>query len=394
MMVAGKSTRTYPLTLTRPKPLLPVLNKPLIYYNLDQLIGIVQEVILIVGYRKEMIQSTLGSDYRGMQLTYIDQKEQLGTGHAVLQAAQNVTGKFIVMNGDDLFARNDILQLLDYRFSALVMPVENPNLYGVYQVNNEGLVTDLVEKPKEKIGNLANVGCYLFDESIFDELEKTQPSERNEIELTTAVLNIAKREPFHIISLNEYWLPTGYPWDLLRTQTYFFSNDFDQNIDGHIDSTAQLNGPLQTGIKSIIDQNVSIEGPVYLGSNSIIGHSSQIGPFTSIGNQTKIGTGCQIENSIIMSHSRIGNNCIISNSVLGENVSLENNCILMDTGNNHHTNNNKIKDQVVDASLVSLGVIIGDGVHLSENNRVTSGCKIWPAIQTRKNQLVEKDLIK
>ena len=211
MMVAGKSTRTYPLTLTRPKPLLPVLNKPSIYYNLDQLVDIVQEVILIVGYRKDMIQETLGSNYKGIKLTYVEQKEQLGTGHAVLQAAHYVTDRCIVMNGDDLFAKSDIMKLLHFRYAALAMIVKDPSLYGVYQVNDEGIVLNLVEKPKENIGNLANVGCYLFDSSIFNELEKTPLSERGEIELTSAVLNIARQQPFQVISLKEYWLPTGYP---------------------------------------------------------------------------------------------------------------------------------------------------------------------------------------
>jgi len=174
MMVAGKSTRTYPLTLTRPKPLLPILNKPLIYYNLDQLVGLVDEVIVIVGYRKEMIFANLGYEYKGIKIVHQEQKLQLGTGHAVLQAAPHINEAFLVMNGDDLFSKEDIQKLLSFQFAALAQPVSDPSLYGVFQVNEHNQVIRLVEKPKEKIGNLANVGCYLFQPHIFSILEKLE----------------------------------------------------------------------------------------------------------------------------------------------------------------------------------------------------------------------------
>jgi len=393
MMVAGKSTRTYPLTLTRPKPLLPVLNKPSIYYNLDQLVDIVQEVILIVGYRKDMIQETLGSNYKGIKLTYIEQKEQLGTGHAVLQAAHYVTDRCIVMNGDDLFAKSDIMKLLNFRYAALAMIVEDPSLYGVYQVNDEGIVLNLVEKPRENIGNLANVGCYLFDSSIFNELEKTPLSERGEIELTSAVLSIAKQHPFQVISLKEYWLPTGYPWDLLKTQTYFFEHNFDHIIDGRMEYSVVLNGTLQLGHDSIIHENVTIEGPVCIGSNCVIGKSSKVGPYTTIGNNTQIGTRCQIENSIIMGSGKIGNLCKISHSVLGKRVNLGESCILKHVSKDHLTIKSKIKNQVIDTGLTNLGATLGDDVLLEDHNQIEPGKKIWPKIKTKRGQHIENDLM-
>src|SRR3989344_1124817 len=108
IMAAGKSTRTYPLTLTRPKPLLPIANKPLLEHTLDNLHGTADEIILIVGYKKEMIRDKFGKSYKGMRLRYVNQKEQLGTGHALLMAKPFITGRFIVMAGDDLYSKQDI----------------------------------------------------------------------------------------------------------------------------------------------------------------------------------------------------------------------------------------------------------------------------------------------
>ena len=108
ILAAGKSTRTYPLTLTRPKPLLKVGNKAILEYNLDNLNGIVSEAIIVVGYKKNMIKEYFGKKYRGIKLEYVEQKQQLGTGHALLVAQNHVKGRFILMMGDDIYAGEDM----------------------------------------------------------------------------------------------------------------------------------------------------------------------------------------------------------------------------------------------------------------------------------------------
>jgi bifunctional UDP-N-acetylglucosamine pyrophosphorylase/glucosamine-1-phosphate N-acetyltransferase len=392
IMVAGKSTRTYPLTLTRPKPLLPILNRPLIYYNLDQLVGLVDEIILIVGYRKEMIERELGREYRGIRLIYQEQEEQLGTGHAVLLAERHVKGKCIAMNGDDLFAREDISRLLEFRFAALAMPVANPELYGVYEVNDEGLATNLIEKPRENIGNLANVGCYILDTEMFDELEKTPKSERGEIELTTAILNISRREPFHVLSITGYWLPTGFPWDLLSTQNFMFSRNFEHSIAGTVERGAKLEGPIQLAGDSVIQNGAEVLGPVSIASGCNISSSARIGPYSSLGEGVRIGAGSHIEQSIIMDGSRIGPGSSIAYSVLGEGVILDRDCLLSHTSRDGESVKSRVKDQVVDSGLRHLGATLGDMVVLAQGNRVAAGCKLWPGIHTEADQVIEHDL--
>ncbi len=392
MMVAGKSTRTYPLTLTRPKPLLPVLNRPLIYFNLDQLVDLVDEVILIVGYRKEMIAELLGASYRGIRLIYQEQREQLGTGHAVLQAAPHVKGRFIVMNGDDLFAGEDIRKLMDYSYAALAMRVEDPSQYGVFQMDEENRILNLVEKPKQYIGNLTNVGCYVFEPEIFPVLEKLPLSERGEIELTTGILEIARRQPFYVVPLTGYWLPTGFPWDLLKTQYFLFANSFSGKILGSVEKGAHVSGPIFIGKNSRVHSGAQLSGPVHIAENCEIGPLTIIGPYTSIGKGTIIGAGSFIEKSILMNDARVGVHSIIRHSVLGESVEVGEACHLISSYPERASIRSFVKGKWVDTGLRELGASIGDRVQLAARTTVFPGCKIWPAFKTDIGQTVENDL--
>ncbi len=378
MMVAGKSTRTCPLTLTRPKPLLPVLNKPLIYFNLDQLAGLVDEVILITGYRKESIGDLLGNSYRGMRIVYREQKEQLGTGHAVLQAAPHIRGPFIVMNGDDLFAREDMEMLTNYRFAALALKVPDPSLYGVYNVTETNQVIRLIEKPNEEIGNLANVGCYLFQPSIFPILEKTEPSERGEIEITSAIQTIAKIEPFFVLELNKYWLPTGYPWDLLKTQNYLFDHYFRPESQQVSEQDLTITGNVQIGENTILQRGVEINGPTVIGDHCEIGAGTFIGPYTSIGSGSIIGRGSIIDHSIFLKEVTVGLNNLIRYSVLGEHVSIGEACHFISQHPGRKKITSKVKGKQVDVQLPNLGTIAADHAEIGAHTIIYPGCKIMP----------------
>jgi len=392
MMVAGKSTRTYPLTLTRPKPLLPVLNRPLIYYNLDQLVGLVSEVVLIVGYRKEMISKMLGEEYKGMKITYQEQKEQLGTGHAVLQAEPHIQEPFIVMNGDDLFAKEDVKNLLSFNFAALALSVPNPSLYGVFHVNEKNQVIKLVEKPKEYIGNLANVGCYLFQPRIFSVLEKLPPSERGEIEVTSAIQEIAEQEPVQVVPISQYWLPTGFPWDLLKTQNYLFKNNFIDCNEGIIEDQVKLQGKIKIGKRTVIKSGSNIQGPVCIGENCEIGETSSIGPNTSIGSNVKIGPNCQIDNSILMEDCSFGYETKISHSVLGYQVNLGDACHLISNNPENKSIQSLVKGKWIDTQLTNLGATLSDNVTLGASSYVYPGCKIWPGKTLSKGSTVQEDI--
>jgi len=190
ILAAGKSTRTYPLTINRPKPLLKVLDKSILEHLLDNLHGIVDEVIIIVGFKKEMIMEKFGSEYRGMKLFYAEQKEQLGTGHALQSAKPFLKDKFLVIGGDDLFAKKDFEKLAKHDYALLVHEVEDVTKFGAVVVEGKE-VKEIVEKPDKNISKYANIGAYVLKKDIFNiELKK---SARGEYELTDYITAMAKK---------------------------------------------------------------------------------------------------------------------------------------------------------------------------------------------------------
>ncbi len=394
IMVAGKSTRTYPLTLTRPKPLLPIINRPMIYFNLDQLVGLVDEVILIDGYKKEMLETEVGDYYRGMHIIYQEQREQLGTGHAVLQAAPHIRGRFFVMNGDDLFARVDMERMMTYSYAALAMRAPNPEQFGIVVPNEQGHLIDFVEKPKVFISDLVNVGCYVFEPAIFDVLEKVKPSVRGEIELPDAVLDIARREPVQVVSSQGYWLPTGYPWYMLTTERYLYDHyslDFSQN--GEVESDIVIDGSVAIGQGTVVKAGTRIQGPVTIGDHCVIGPGVKINPYSSIGSHVTIRAGSMIENSILFNNVVVGENTDIRHSIIGENSHVGDSCKLKSTPNKRSTVLSVVKEKPVDTGLAQFGATLADAVRLEDSVTLEPGVKIWPGIRVAAGQSVSDDIM-
>ncbi len=393
LMVAGKSTRTYPLTLTRPKPLLPIMNRPLLEHSLDQLTGIFDEVILITGYKKEMIEEAFGSEYKGMHIIYQEQKEQLGTGHAVLQAKPHIKGKFVAMNGDDLFARQDLEKLVQMDYGALVKHAENPHLYGVYKVDENNKVLNLVEKPQEYIGDLVNIGCYVLQEEFMQELEQTPLSERGEIEITSAIQAVAQKQDFYALPIEGFWLPTGYAWDLLRHQEFFMPDMKDQNIKGTVEDGAVIKGAVTIGENTLVRSGAYIEGPVIIGNNCDIGPNCYIRSFTSVGNNCRIGNAVEIKNSVIMENSLVCHLSYIGDSVVGQDCNIGAGTITANVRHDKKEIQSAIKDNLVPSGRDKLGAILSDGCMTGINTSLLPGRKLWPNMQTRPGQIVDKDII-
>ncbi|MDP4007009.1 MAG: sugar phosphate nucleotidyltransferase, partial [bacterium] len=193
-------------------PLLRVMGKSILERNLEQLQGLVDEVILVIGYKGEAIKKYFGPLYKGMKLTYVWQEEQLGTGHAAKLALPHLKGRFLLMYGDDLYAKADIEKLLQRCPSILLGRVDNPSQFGVAVTEGER-VKELVEKPKNPESNLVNAGLYCLDPSVFNiDIEK---SLRGEYEFTDYVQNLLQKEPLFFV-VTENWIPISSPDSLYR----------------------------------------------------------------------------------------------------------------------------------------------------------------------------------
>lgn len=392
ILVAGKSTRTYPLTLTRPKPLLPIAGKSVIELLLEQLEGVADEVILVVGYRKEMIQQELGNKWNGLKITYVEQKEQKGTGHAVLVAEPFIKDRFIAMNGDDIYDRIDMEQLIKYKYAALVRYEENPSQFGVFHVDEKNRILNLIEKPKEFVGNLTNIGCYLFDRSIFDIIRNTPLSIRGEIEITSAVLTLAKQVDFYVHPIKGFWFANGFPWDLLKSQTFFMNRWKKGAVKGTVEDNVTINGAVSIGENTIVKSGTYIEGPASIGASCTIGPNAYIRGCTTIGDNCTIGHSVEIKNSIIMDQTKICHLSYVGDSVVGEGVNLGAGFISANVRHDGKSVLSLVKGKLHDTKLNKLGAIVADGVKTGVNTITYPGRKIWPGRQTQIGQIVKYDL--
>ena len=387
IMAAGKSTRTWPLTLTKPKPLLKVMNKEIIKHNLDALQGLVSEVIIIVGFKKEMIIEEIGHKYGKLKIRYAEQKRQLGTGHALKYVEKLIKGKFIVMGGDDIFSKKDIKACLRHKYAVLGCKVEDPGRFGVFVVKGKE-VKKVVEKPKKFVSGIANAGLYVFDKSVFK--FKLRKSQRGEYEIVDYINALIKKEKVVCENVKGRWLSVGYPWDLIEANNVLVS-EIKNDIKGRIEKNVIVKGKLIVGKGTEILSGTYIKGNVIIGENCLIGPNCYLRGNTSIGDGCHIGQAVEIKNSVIMDNAKVPHLSYIGDSVIGENSNLGAGTI---TANLKHDNKNVrsvVKGKIVDTGRRKFGTIIADDVHTGIKTTIYPGRKIWPGVSTLPGEIIDKD---
>lgn len=389
ILAAGKSIRTYPLTQNKPKVFLRAANKPLIIHALDSLIEIIDEALIVVGYQKEMVKGLLSAEYNGIKITYIEQDKQLGTGHALLQARNNLKGKFIVINGDCIFSRKDIMASLKHKYAVLAAEVKHPEHYGVFVLDGDKL-KGIEEKPKKPKSNLVNAGLYVLDEKIFDALSSLKKTERGEIELTDAVVTLAKKEQVKCVKSCDYWFTITFPWDLLDANSHFLSK-IKTKINGTVERNAELKGEVVIGKGTVVKNGAYIEGPAIIGENCTIGPNCYIRSSTSIGDNCKVGNAVEVKNSILGNGTKVGHLSYIGDSILGDNVNFGAGTII---ANLKHDNSNimsVVNGRLLDTGRRKLGTICGDGVHTGINTSIYPGRKLFTNASTLPAEIVNED---
>lgn len=394
MLSAGSSTRTWPLTIKRPKPLLKVANKEIIMYNLEALDKIreIQEVIVVVGFKKEMIIEFLKDKRFNFNISFIEQKEQLGTGDAVRSVFENrkIKGKIIIMGGDDIFSYEDIKNCINEDYAILVKKVNDIKNFGAVIKENEFL-KDIIEKPETEISDLANTGVYVLDESIKEEIKKIRKSPRGEFELVDAIKEFSKRKKIKVLEVKDYWLPITYPWALLDANAFMLER-INEKIEGIIEERVTVKGKLILGKNSIIKSGAYIEGPVMIGENCIIGPNCYLRGSTTIGNNCHIGQAVEIKNSIFFDNSKCNHLSYIGDSVIGYNVNLGAGTITANLRHDNASVKSMIKGQLIDTNRRKLGTIIGDNVHTGIHTSIYPGRKLYPEKTTLPGEVVKYDV--
>jgi len=354
ILAAGEGTRLRPLTLTKPKPLIKIANKSILEHNLEQLTGMVDEAIIVIGYKSEMIKESIGDFFKGIKITYVLQEQQLGTGHALFQAEHLVKDKFIAFYGDDLYFRGDMEKLLVHDYALLAKQVDDIKKFG--EVVVDGHVKEIKEKPQSPKSNLANMGVYFLDKKIFVDVEKSQ---RNEYELTDMINVLAKKEKISCV-VAEKWLPIGYPWHILEANTELLKN-------GSV-----------IGENVVIRPGAYIEEPVAIGDGSVLGPNCFIRKYSTIGKNCKIGNAVEIKNSVIGDNSFISHLSYVGDSIIGDNCNIGAGAIFANLRLDDKSVKMSINADRVDTGKRKLGGIVSDGAKLGVNVTVMPGKKIWP----------------
>lgn len=313
ILCAGKGTRLRPLTHTSAKHLIPIANKPVLFYAIEAIgdCGI-KDIGIIVGETGDDIKSELkeGSKW-GVNISYIEQKEALGLAHAV-SVARDFLGeeKFLMYLGDNLL-KNGVESYADkfiqgnYNAFVLLTEVDNPRQFGVAELK-EGRVVRVVEKPKEPVSNLALIGVYFFDKNVHQAVKSINPSARGELEITDAIQwMIDKGYKVGAEVIGGWWKDTGKPDDILEANRLILE-DIERDVSGAkvVDETSQISGRVKIGKGSEII-NSKIVGPVIIG-NKVKVVDSYIGPFTSLSDEVEIKK-TEIEYSVVLENTEIEN---------------------------------------------------------------------------------------
>ena len=330
ILSGGKGTRLRPLTYTGAKQLVPVANKPILWYGIEAIAaaGITDIGIIISPETGEEVKSKTGNGDRfGAKITYILQDQPAGLAHAV-KVAQPFLGDspFIMYLGDNLIQSNLSLFLDLFKAQALdalilLQSVTNPGAFGVAKVDEQGRVLQLVEKPKVPPSNLALVGIYFFSSVVHSAIHDIQPSQRGELEITDAVQCLIDRQKrVESCQLEGWWLDTGKKDDLLEANRLILDTRLTPSILGAIDPQSQAIGRVHIGLGSQLI-NCTIRGPVTIGQNCHL-ENCFVGPYSSIADQVTL-VDVDLEHSVILQGAKVmGIHQRIVDSVIGQRAHL------------------------------------------------------------------------
>jgi glucose-1-phosphate thymidylyltransferase len=327
VLSGGLGTRLRPLTYTGAKQLVPIANKPVLFYALEDLVEAgITDIAIVVGDTHAQIREAVGDGSRfGAQVTYLEQDAPRGIAHGIV-IARDFLGDdpFVLFLGDN-FLREGIVPFVkafereEANAQILLYRVRTPQDFGVAELR-DGQIVRVVEKPKEPPSDLAVIGIYMFDHHVHDVVEHLQPSARGELEITDTIQGLidrGRRVTPQVVS--GWWIDTGKKDDMLEANRLILET-LDRDVAGTVDADSQVHGKVVIAATASVHNSV-IRGPAVIGPGTRL-HDAYIGPFTSIDHDCLIES-CEIEHSIVLEGSRLidvpGR---IEDSLIGRNVEI------------------------------------------------------------------------
>jgi UDP-N-acetylglucosamine diphosphorylase / glucose-1-phosphate thymidylyltransferase / UDP-N-acetylgalactosamine diphosphorylase / glucosamine-1-phosphate N-acetyltransferase / galactosamine-1-phosphate N-acetyltransferase len=349
IMAAGQSTRTHPLTSTRPKPLVPIWDRPLLEHQLRQLDGLVDEVILVVGFLREQIEARFGDSYHGIRIRYALQERQRGTADALLAARPLLTSRTLVLNGDDFYHRDDLRELASRGRGILVSRAKDPQNRAVVELDGD-VVTGIVEKPRDPPRDAwCSIGGYCVEKDDLRYLDDIALSPRGELELPDFILLLVQTKEVRAKTIDRFWLPITYSWDVLRAALFLWEE------------------PERA-------RELGLEGPVHLAGNVRVHETARLEGPTAIGSGSRIAALAVVERSILFDDVEIGEGAIVADSVLGQGVSVGASARIESLPGAELEI--EVKGKKVVPEIDRLGAVVRDGASIAAGTVVRAGSLI------------------
>ncbi len=385
LLAAGEGQRLRPFTVTRPKAMLSIADKPILQYAVEALVSNgIRDIVIVAGYRKEQVFDSMGAGERfGARITYITQASQLGTAHALAQTQDVAEDEFLVLPGDNLIGPETIAAFAAAATPAvLVKSVDNPSGYGLVNTSG-GQVRGIVEKPKEAGGNIVNTGIYAFSREIFSFTESV-------LDIPDAInAMIAAGHAVRSLETDGTWLDVVYPWDILSLNDAVLGR-IEASLGGTIDTDVALRGQVSVGADTLLRSGSCVTGPVVIGRGCDIGPNACITAATSIGDNVVIAPFTYIRNSVIADDVSIGPGCVIEDSVIGRGSVIKGRFTAC-------SGQSEVRVEG-ECPPVSVGAILGEGCTLGGNvvaepgAIVGNGCRV-KALKLLSGRLPDNSLV-
>ncbi len=331
ILAAGRGTRMRPLTHTAAKHLIPLAGKPMLFHVIENLVeaGVV-EIAIVVGENGPQIEAEVGDGSAlGAKIDYVEQRYPQGLAHAV-KVAEDYVGQqpFVVYLGDNILGQgiSPFVELFEAeRPDALVLlkEVDDPSRFGVAELDDQGQIVRLVEKPEAPRSNRAVVGVYLFDSCVFEAINRIEPSARGELEITDALQEmVAQGRAVRGEILTGWWRDAGVPADVLEANQLMVEQ-LESCSKGTVEGTCDITGRVAIAEGARVESS-TIRGPALIGEDAVV-VNSYIGPFTSIGREVVVRNS-EIDYSILLDGCQVLNMTErVDGSLIGKNVRLEKN---------------------------------------------------------------------
>lgn len=383
ILAAGKGERLKPITETRPKPLIPILCKPLLAWQLDWLGGLgdlIDEIVVVVGEMKDKVAEFLSKTNAMKRVRVREQKEQLGTADAVLKAVEGLDEDedVVILYGDVYLDSPEILYRIAVSRENTILGVEvdDPSQYGVLLTRGDELVR-IAEKPSERYSNLVNAGVYKMRVGDILANKDISFSPRGELEFTDIVNKISEKTSVKVVrAVKGSWIDLGLPWHVIEANKMALSKLRGQVVKGSIEQPVYISGDVYIGEESYVRAFTYIEGPVYIGRRVKIGPTARLRPYTVVCEGSVIGFSVEVKESVIFENVHANHLSYIGDSIICEGVNLGAGTITANLRFDEKSVKMSIRGKVVDSGRRKLGSVIGAWVKTGVNVSIMPGIKI------------------